>query len=512
MKTIIYITKGIGKISLLLCFTLLTSQCEEDAIIPPPNEIELQIMEYIGLEENDSIYSEFQNALELTKINHILKTRGPYTLFLPDNDAMEMFYQSKGVSGPQELDQEYLKNLVLNHLIAEQINTNDMGLGSLSKLNAIGDFLISEFDDTEIKINKESTITRRNIEVANGLIHRVDHVIEIVSEDVVTVIAKDDEYSIFAEALQQTGISDTLKILEIPYGQGNARTRYTILAVPDSVYAKEGITNFDELVAKYGKGQTNYKDSENELYKYVDYHCLEGTYYLTDFPDNEQLFYTLSRESQVSIQVKSDYMINYVDSTDEYTGLIIPAANVLAKNGVIHGINDPLVPQERSTGSYIFYVTQYPDLMEEECYMESYLQNFYDPDYFEDIKWGGGDYFQYYWKGDNSLENNDALSMSESYWWLELKLPKIKKGKYEITALVKTGPNRANCLVYIDGEKVEDILFMNDNDNPPVIFGFWEAPIATVEWTETSHHYFKLKAISPGILYWDNLTFTPVEE
>jgi uncharacterized surface protein with fasciclin (FAS1) repeats len=503
MTKIEYLIKSIGGIGLLMVFIILITQCDEEAIIPPPNEIELQMMEYI--EFHKSIYSEFKNALELTELNHLLKTRGPYTLFLPDNNE-------KGYSNLQDMDLTYLNNLILNHLIADEIKTDDMGLGSLRKINAIGDYLVSEFDDTEIRINKTSIITDRDIEVANGLIHRISSVIDIVSDDIATVISKDDQYSIFAEALEKTGIVDTLRVLKIPYGRGEARTRYTILAVPDSVYAKEGITSFDQLNAIYGEADANYKDTDHELYKYIDYHCLEGTYYLTDLPDNETLYYTLSRENQVAIRVTSDYIIDYNNSTGDYTGFIKPGAtNIPAKNGVLHGINGPLVPQERTTGEYIFYVTQYPDLMEEECYIEKYIKNFYDPDYFAEIKWGGGDYFQYYNKGDNSLEYNDAISMSESYWWIEIRLPKIKKGKYDITAYVKTGPNRANCLVYIDGEKVEDILFMNDNDDPPVIFNFWEAPITTVEWTETTHHYFKLKAISPGIIYWDNLKFIPVE-
>src|SRR3972149_1295484 len=284
---------------------LLASLCKPEVINWEKKTEEMQITDYV---ESNEQFSEFKEALHLTKFNHLLKTRGPYTLFLPNNDAMFSYYEEKKVGSLAAFDSTFLKQLVLNHLVVNPIQSSDIGLGSLPSPNGAGDYLVTEFSESEIILNKKSKIIDRDIIAANGIIHVIDKTIDLVTDNVYAVLAADSNYRFFAKGLEMTGIKDTLEVISLPYGSTIARTRFTILAVPDSIYINEGINSYEKLVEKYDDSNGSISDLSNGFYKYMDYHCLVGTYYLSTFTN--AVYPILSRENTVNIQVDTDYKIN----------------------------------------------------------------------------------------------------------------------------------------------------------------------------------------------------------
>lgn len=504
MKTKVY-TKRTSKLFtrlMALIMVISFSMCQEEAIEWEPDVNELQITEYI--ERNPELYSEFLEALKISKLDNLLYARGPYTLFLPDNDAMNAYYQEKGVAGINGFDSVFVKRFVLNHLLAIEIYSNNIGLGSLPDTNTIGDFLVSEFDGSDIIINKRSKIINRDVVAANGVIHVLDKAIDPVTKSVYEILSEHPGFSVFFQGLERAGLRDTLERIYIPFGNIDARCRYSILAVPDSIYAKASINSVDDLIALFDDGNGGLTNTTNGFNKYMVYHCLSGTYFMSDF--ESEIYYIITRENYVNFKVGEDFRINENSETEEFTTFIVPESNVPAKNGVIHAVNGLLPDISAVLEPYIFQMTDFPDIKNQECYL-SYIKNFGDGENgFAKIKWSG-DYMQYYYKADQSYMDHDCISMSEGHWWLEITVPKISKGKYSISGHFKTGENRANVVVYIDGEKVEEILPLNDS------FNFVELPIKEyVEWTETTEHTFRMVTVTPGIIYWDWLKFTPIVE
>ena len=47
--------------------------------------------------------------------------------------------------------------------------------------------------------------------------------------------------------------------------------------------SSEGVTSVADLAAKVGAIGTDYKDKENELFRYVAYHVIGGSYSVFDF-------------------------------------------------------------------------------------------------------------------------------------------------------------------------------------------------------------------------------------
>jgi uncharacterized surface protein with fasciclin (FAS1) repeats len=477
------------------------TRCEDTPDTLPVKDVELQITTY--MEAHPDKYSEFLKAVIKVDLQHLFKTRGPYTLFLPTNDAMFNYYQENGIDSLSQIPTDDLKNLVYNHVVTGEVMSPDISMGSLPYPNAIGDYLVTEFREADIIVNKESVITDRDIDVNNGVIHEIDRVIDVVTWDIFEPLKNDPGYSIFTQGLEATGITDTLKIISIPYGRLDARTRYTILAVPDSVYSKEGIHSFDDLVASFDDGNGSRTSVDNGLFKYMDYHCLEGTFYISSFSTGT--YYTLSRENQVNVEVRTDYRINVDPVTEEFTTFNLSHSNIPAKNGTIHQINTILPDIEPVTYKYTFRMTDFPDIKNLDCYMKE-IRNFTDgQNQFAKIKWEG-DYMQYYYKAGILPNDWDAINMSEDSWWLEITIPKIRRGKYKIVGGFRSGNNRADVVVYIDGIKTDGFIDLTE----PGYNNVERDVVQEIEWTETKEHAFKLKTLNPGILFWVYLRFEPI--
>lgn len=503
MKRInIKINKGL---ILFILMGLCLVQCVEKEIDWGFETEDLQMIEYIG---QDSVnYREFIEIADYVDVSGILSTRGPFTLFLPNDAAWKTYYSSKGKSSYKDFTIEELSIVVRNHVLPAEIYTNDIGLGSLSEKNAIGDYLVSEFDNVDILINKYSKIVDRDIKVANGIIHKIDRVIDPVTKGTYTTINELEYFSIFTKALELAGIKDTLDIVEIPYGVGTARVRYTILAVPDSVFNANQIFSVTDLVNRFNNGVGNLNQPGNGFYDYVEYHCIEGTYYMSDIETVS--YYTISRTNSVNMNVKTDFLINYTTGDSLLTSFIQKYSNVPTKNGVIHGITQLLPATEAVPQKYTFDVTAFPEFQELEIYMTEGTKNFYDGENgIAKIKWIG-DYVQYWRKAQGTgFINEDCLVMSEGYWTLEVTIPKIARGRYSVYGYFKKGYNRANIVAYIDGVKADKVLDLNT-----VIDGvyFVDEYICDVDWQTTQEHVIRLKTVFPGTIMWDRLTFVPIE-
>jgi len=495
---------------IVLLLFLFFAGCEEiEPVLHDVNTQEQTIVQYVLNENNKEKYSLFGEIVDKANLINLLSVRGPYTLFLPHNQAVKDYLTEISVSSVEQLSDEKCKELVYNHLFDIRISSGEIGLGALIKVNALGDYISSEFIGADILINKESKISKRDIFTANGVIHEIDKVIKPVTDNVATILALQDGYTIFNEALSITGLIDTLNVVEFEYGSFLARTRFTVLAVSDEVYQAEGVNTIDDLIREFTDDPEAINSRDNGFFRYVEYHLIRDVFFLNHLQRGD--YPNIANENFISITLENDYEINKTDSS--YTSFNIPHSNIPAKNGVIHSLNDILPAREPRPWKVIFDITDYIDFRESDFYKqretlapgENIFKKFYDGENtFEFIKWTG-DYLQYYyrvndWKVGDYI-NGDCLTMS-GFWSIEVTVPRIMKGRYNIHAFTRSGPD---CLVYIDGQ-IQDHLYKMSDGGDNVIPRF----IGTVNWAESSTHKIELVNLTPGLVFYDRLEFTPV--
>jgi len=497
-----YKSKTIFEKSLILFFFLgVFNSCVQDIPTWDPRSDQLVIAQFI---QNDSTkFSEFNQLLENTQLNSFLSIRGPYTLFLPNDDAMKAYYASKGINSADDLSLEDQRNLVLNHLVLAQIGAGDIGLGAIRQTNAINDKLATDFIGSDIYINKVAKIIKRDIKVSNGLIHEVDHVIEPVTLSLYELIASDPALSLFAKGLELTGIKDTLNVVDFPYGDKMARTYFTILAVPDTIFNRYGIYTITDMVNYFTDEPNNISDIDNGFYQFIEYHCLNGSHFLSDFvPDpavNPQLYPILSFNNNVLVKIDTDYRLNPNSVEGTYTGFLIEHSNVPAKNGTLHIINDLLEVSDPEPANIIFDTCEYFDIKQGDYYMKYYKKWYDGQNTFQYIKWEG-DYLQYYYKNHDApvQKNFDGLQMI-GHWWLEVTTPKVMKGSYSMTGYVWGG---RVCDVYVDDVKVAHIGTAGPDRYE------W----GDFHWDTTTEHKIKLVSTAYSTVFWDTIELTPIAQ
>jgi uncharacterized surface protein with fasciclin (FAS1) repeats len=497
-----FLHKRFTSIALILavfaCLPL--TNCKEDPQLWLKKSYEQVAGDYIA---NNSEFTEFTKLVEYAGLTSLLKVRGPFTIFLPTDEAMFAYYEKINVSSLEEMTPEARTELAKTHVIPFGFPTSEIGLGAIREPNLLGDYLVTEFEGQDIIINKESLVIDQDVNLANGYIHVIDKVIEPVTKDVYSVIASNPSYSIFAEGLRRTGIKDTLQIVSFAFGTKTARTRFTLLAVPDSIYSRYGIQDADGLVIWCGANLTDTLTKiDNPFYRYMEYHCLNGSYYLSDLSTG--IYPILSRDNNLSFTITDDYKINLDSKTDEYTGFNIPESNYPGKNGAIHTVDDILPVIEPEPAVITFETTDYFDFQQGD-YIGKHYERWTDgQNSFEKIKFVG-DYLLYYYKpnhGRTPILHNDCLSML-GFWELEITTPKIMKGNYMVSANIWSGGDDLPIFAaYVDGVYATTI-------NARISGAKME--FCEVRWPKTEEHKIKVVCRGWGVIFWDSVIFTPIK-
>ena len=169
------------------------------------------------------------------------------------------------------------------------------------------------------------------------------------------------------------------------------------------------------------------------------------------------------------------------------------------KNGTVHTVAGLLPTTQPAPSIITWETTDHFDLKQGDYYTKNYKRWFDGQNTFANIKWEG-DYLLYYYKNHDApvQVNWDCLSMS-GWWWCEVTTPKIMKGKYKITSYLWSG--QVDYSVYVDG--VNTAIIKSTDPAPGAVW-------AEVDWTKTETHKFKVVNLSPGLLFWDTIIFTPI--
>ena len=262
-------------------------------------------------------YSHFINLLKRANLLGLLSTYGQYTLFLPDNDAVEKFIAEKdsiyhatkdsdnpvwtGIISPlfEDLTDSMANAIARMHLIENNYHTADFREGAIDKWNFNDRMLTINYKVTDerfyIMFNNDAAIIDGDNQVENGIIHLIDKPINTKSPSVAAQIAEHEFFSIFSKAIEETGFeSKVLDMMDFSYTEyisSDSRLqkyvpkkkyiKYTAFVEPDEVFHKNGIYTLADLKAFaekwYGtEDKDNPRSPKNALNKFIAYHFVEG--------------------------------------------------------------------------------------------------------------------------------------------------------------------------------------------------------------------------------------------
>ena len=248
------------------------------------------------------------------KLMDQLSAYGHYTLFLPDNNAVQKYLTEERQMTFEELlsNGALCDTIARTHLLPEIYLTSDMPTGVLPTQNMMQrNIEVLQSNDEEghgiVIVNKNAKIffsqTHQNDTVANGVVHRVDAVVTNQSSGVAALVESDPYIKTYTEALKLTelnAIMDSLEDLEYrkKYNENkNSSWAMEKLATgsrsKEEVYYPEhryyGFTAFmvkDETLEKYNSVLTNHQfnasgDIDENILALAE---LASKYYTTSVP------------------------------------------------------------------------------------------------------------------------------------------------------------------------------------------------------------------------------------
>ncbi|WP_114751201.1 fasciclin domain-containing protein [Pleomorphovibrio marinus] len=292
----------------------------DNVLMPPSGGEESNSIADIVIANED--FSILLQAVLEAGLDEALLEEGPYTVFAPTNAAFERFLADAGMSAEELLASDDLSTILLYHVLGAEVPASAVEAGAVSTLAEVP-FFVSVDPDGGIWINGNAQIEDTDIMADNGIIHVIDYVITPPTQSIAEIAVEfsqsaEPQFTQLVGALQRANLVDAVG--------GGFEDNLTVFAPTDAAF--EALYEVLEV--------DGYEDIDLELLTAVlTYHVVPARSFSQDLREGLTLPTLEGTELTVNL---SDLEIN--DS-----GLVPDLLNVHATNGVIHVIDQVLLPE-----------------------------------------------------------------------------------------------------------------------------------------------------------------------
>lgn len=482
---------------------------------------------------------------------------GDYTLFVPDNEAVNKFLAANGYGSVQDIDPAYGQYLVKYHTISgNQYSQVDFTNDVLPDTTATGDRLSVTFNENgDYFVNEEAKITSFDITTTNATVFIMDGVLTPITEYIYDRLEDNAEWSLFKELFDATGLAPLVSSTA-----GRAAT-YTCLVVPNSVFNEAAISSLAVLADTLDAGQNTaaWKETENPMYRYAAYHLISsshatGSIVVADTASSTSaatVLATLAEASYIEFQdIDGQLYINY-DTLTNAGATWGGVTDLVCRNGVMHEVSTPLyIKAPTNVPTTTFEVTDFSIL---ETEISEYRLGSLTAEYVEDLsdlreKYGSGFCYDWtsflsssgfgcvaYYVGTSTdtvglyFTNHDALLLNlGQYGYIDMQTPSLVADSttYSVgLSFYNTAASSASgrFTIYIDGEPVGSLTTQggtvpdrfDDADTKPEEWvaipdaESGEYIVGEITLATTGRHTLRIEDNEGSTLYLDYVLFTP---
>jgi len=269
-------------------------------------------------------------ALDRANLVSALNGEGPFTVLAPTNDAFAAFLSANNFNSLEDVPVDILTKILLNHVISGSLISTDLSTGYANTLatSAASQTPLSIYVDTSngVRFNGVSSVSAADILAVNGVIHKVDAVIGL--PNIVTFATADPNFSTLVSALTRSDLTtDFVGVLSTD--AATAPAPFTVFAPINDA--------FNRLLTELNLASLSEID-EPTLDVVLKYHVVGGANVLDSNLTDNLTVSTLSGDITADISGGA----RLTDSSGRVSDII--ATNVQANNGVIHAINNVILP------------------------------------------------------------------------------------------------------------------------------------------------------------------------
>jgi uncharacterized surface protein with fasciclin (FAS1) repeats len=307
-----------------------------------------QVLAFDMLQQDTSLSISVQ-ALEKTKMSATLNTYGPFTFFIPDNNAWRKFFASRTKTKLDDFSDEELKTILVYHILPTRIKSAEFIQGPQATATGRGDFItldISKGFKFNTIANGIAKVYETDIEFSNALVHKIDGVLNPPTLTIGEFLEQNKSvYSIMIGGLKRTGLMDTLTNLTDRNGQ---RIRLTLFAETDDVLKAAGIQDFNSMPLE-------------ELDALLRYHIIPGANFSASYTKLRPAFNPLNvkeRWDSTLLCINNNDYIYFNLAGQKLINEVadFAATDVIMRNGVIHNVDKHIAFHPALKRTQIYHV------------------------------------------------------------------------------------------------------------------------------------------------------------
>jgi transforming growth factor-beta-induced protein len=306
----------LAKSVMMVSLVFLAFSCEDENTDPPANLPTENIMEIV--DGNDDV-ATLKAAIDAAGLRTTLEGDGPFTVFAPTDAAFTALEMANpGIIDYLLENTEELTKVLTYHVVAGNVLSTDLTSGDVPTLN--GENVTIDLSNG-VMVN-DATVTGADVLATNGVIHVINKVLvpsnlvlpEPVDQKIMEIVDATAAVSTLKTAIDVAMLRETLD------GDGP----FTVFAPSDEAFTDFSADNpgvLEFLLA-----------NPDELAKVLTYHVVAGKVFSSDLTNGNV---ATVNGGEVVVDITNGVTIN---------GAIVTGADIEATNGIIHLIDEVLVP------------------------------------------------------------------------------------------------------------------------------------------------------------------------
>ena len=270
-------------------------------------------------------------AVEAAGLVDTLKSEGPFTVFAPTEEAFAAALAALGLTAGELLaDVETLTAVLTYHVVPGRVMAGDLTGAMAMPVATVNGATVSITEDAGSVTVNEATVVAADIEASNGVIHVIDQVLLPPADgpgDLVDVAVSAGDFPTLIAAVEAAGLVDTLK----------SEGPFTVFAPTEEAFAA--------ALAALGLTAGELLADVETLTAVLTYHVVPGRVMAGDLTGAMAMPVATVNGATVSITEDAGSV-----TVNEAT---VVAADIEASNGVIHVIDQVLLPPADGPGDLV---------------------------------------------------------------------------------------------------------------------------------------------------------------
>jgi uncharacterized surface protein with fasciclin (FAS1) repeats len=302
---------------LTMVAAVLFSSCKKDDDDQPRHNTIVDIV------VSDNNFSLLEAALVRAELTGVLAGSGTFTVFAPNNDA----FIAAGLDTEAKINAvpvADLKKILLYHVLGQQVPSSAIATASNTPVETLADLDAFVTKNAAGVFINGASVLQADIMASNGVIHVINSVLMPPAGNIVEVAQSNPNFSFLVEAVLRASQGST-NVAQVLSGAGPL----TVFAPTNQAFINAGFANEAAIRAA----------DPAVLTSILTYHVIPARVFSSDLTEGAQP--ATANGATLTITLAGGAKVKGISNT---TAAVIAPANLVTTNGVIHVIDQVLLP------------------------------------------------------------------------------------------------------------------------------------------------------------------------